>query len=104
MPNPAPEEEKNPLSRTGLGLSEKQLGREGHRLFLVDNKLIMSKQCSPAPTHLLWEKKNQQTEEGNFSCLLSSGEITSGVVNPVLGSSVHDRHGCMSKSTERSQR
>lgn len=71
----------------------KQLGREGLMSFLLDNKLSMSKQCSHEPTQVV-QKWSQQVEGGDLPSLLSSCEITSRVLDPVLGPLVQDRHGC----------
>ncbi|TRZ06476.1 hypothetical protein HGM15179_020631, partial [Zosterops borbonicus] len=65
---------------------------------LVNNKLPMSQQCPCGQEGrwypgMHWEKHYQQVEGGDPAPLLSPGEASSGVLCPVLGSSVPESHG-----------
>jgi len=64
----------------------------------VDTKLNMSKQCAlatkkPTASGLHEGEYRQEEEGGEPSLLLSTGEVTPGVLGPVLGSPAQQRHG-----------
>ncbi|RMC04952.1 hypothetical protein DUI87_18130 [Hirundo rustica rustica] len=76
------------------------LGRSSEKdlWVLVDNKLSMSQQCPCGLAgqwypEVHWEDHCQQIKGGDPAPPLSPGEVTSGVLCPVLGSSVQGRNG-----------
>jgi len=71
---------------------EKDLG------VLVDSKLNINQQCTVAARKvtnsvLHYEDHCQQVKGGSFSHLLNTREVKSGVLCPVLDSTIQERHG-----------